>query len=355
HGDFEWSCYWSDDGPKICTLENGTEVAGSDSDDNEFCEIDTKCTAFGGSCYTGVTDCPKGQGIIEDGCGKDGCVCCSPSSCSGDECFYNGSCIDHDTGFGDKCNHYYCAVGQLNHMYRDNEWWDDCYLYYCINGTEYSQRDPACCEYKGEFHANGRYIISDCGILFCLDSVVVATEYVNRECVSSRCMVANDPHISGFGEPGYYDWHERCNFSLAQPGYGYDPSFALYSQFTVCPSIYSSAASCVGDTVYHDNSNVLFADLKNLSRIYVNNVPYTLSTFLKPLIIGGEETTVFRISDTKVRVLGASGLLVEFDVNWVNVWAMPTAVDSLHGLCNPFISRDGAVVPTVTEFAQSWK
>ena len=69
----------------------------------------------------------------------------------------------------------------------------------------------------------------------------------------------NDPHITAFSGVTY-DWHGKCNYSLAQNGTGFEPSYGVFAQFVDCSlyPFFNSFASCVGDVAVRDTPNSVF-------------------------------------------------------------------------------------------------
>lgn len=130
-----------------------------------------------------------------------------------------------------------------------------CTTFVCNNGLleKLKVGDPRavdCCEFGGELYQSGAQLEGHCALLVCFLGTWIVTQDLDDCC--ARCSAYDDPHFTTW-DGHYYDFHGRCNYSMAQTDTSWDPYTAVYSQFQPC----FEQASCLDVTVFRENPHTI--------------------------------------------------------------------------------------------------
>lgn len=73
-----------------------------------------------------------------------------------------------------------------------------------------------------------------------------------------HCWLHDDPHFTTF-DGTHYDWHGRCNYSLAQTDQSYEPHTAVYASFKRCfpRKRFDKLPSCVDKATFRENPHTV--------------------------------------------------------------------------------------------------
>ncbi|XP_042204362.1 mucin-5B-like [Homarus americanus] len=206
----------------------------------------------------------------------------------------------------------------------------------------------SCCEFDGILYPNGAELELMCFKMICKKGRWSHPGTIDRCC--KHCTLYNDPHIRTFD--GYqYDWHGRCNYSIAQSDTTLDPYIGIFSDFVPCVG----EASCLAHTTYRVNPHTIIT-LKNSAEfdLEVNGQPFHVPLLGVRHLITADGTQhpvlVFRSTGCIV-LISSSGIVVMHCRYRLDVWAHPNHTNHLDGLCghfnfyqrDDFTNRDGEI------------
>ncbi|XP_045109638.1 IgGFc-binding protein-like [Portunus trituberculatus] len=243
-----------------------------------------------------------------------------------------------------------------------------CCLYLTCHDGDIRERyigktgDKGCCEFDGLIYPEGAELTSHCAMLICRRGVWVVSNEIAECC--KHCYLFNDPHIHTH-DGHYYDWHGICNYTVTQPGNGLYPDYGVFSDFRRC---YNSASCLDVSTFKNDRYTVITLRHSNPFIILVNNDEFVVPTTGVSEVHsshGKHPVLVWRDGDC-IFLTGSSKIMVQHCRHRLDVWAHPSHVNVLYGLCgcfnflkeDDFTSRDltqHPLHPWPVAFAESWR
>ncbi|XP_068200391.1 uncharacterized protein [Palaemon carinicauda] len=207
------------------------------------------------------------------------------------------------------------------------------------------------CTFQGKGYRQNEITNDFCAQFRCQEGRLVPTGRISGLC--SRCAVFDDPHFRTF-DGTTYDWHMRCNFSIAQNGTGDDPSFGVFSQFVNCWG-YLSFPSCVSNTTFKVSSETVVDFVGDeINQFWINGEMHEEAFASDDVIVWFDGHSIYALS--------SSHLMVEYSRYSINVYAHSSLKNQLYGLCGSFddvmeddyVTKDGTQGDLAT-FANSWK
>ncbi|XP_068200392.1 LOW QUALITY PROTEIN: uncharacterized protein [Palaemon carinicauda] len=207
------------------------------------------------------------------------------------------------------------------------------------------------CTFQGKGYRQNEITNDFCAQFRCHEGRLVPTGRISGLC--SRCAVFDDPHFRTF-DGTTYDWHMRCNFSIAQNGTGDDPSFGVFSQFVNCWG-YLSFPSCVSNTTFKVSSETVVDFVGDeINQFWINGEMHEEAFASDDVIVWFDGHSIYALS--------SSQLMVEYSRYSINVYAHSSLKNQLYGLCGSFddvmeddyVTKDGTQGDLAT-FANSWK
>ncbi|XP_042235032.1 von Willebrand factor-like [Homarus americanus] len=242
-----------------------------------------------------------------------------------------------------------------------------CLTLVCVHGVilpNYHPRPEAmhCCEFDGLMYPDGAQLTAQCFLLTCRRGVWSPTHRIEDCC--KHCYLYNDPHIRTFDDYRY-DWHGTCNYSVAQSDFTYKPDVGIFSDFESC----NGRASCLAHTTFKDNPHTAITIWsEDVFNLVVNGDTYVVPVAGAHAVQSdGVNHPVLAWRDGGcVYLLGSSKLVVQHCRHRLDVWAYPSLVNQLDGLCghynfyqdDDFTSRTMEVHPLQywpSAFPESWR
>ncbi|KAK4326427.1 hypothetical protein Pmani_003060 [Petrolisthes manimaculis] len=221
----------------------------------------------------------------------------------------------------------------------------------------------SCCGWKDMVYPAGYLMNNTCFQLECHKGHWDFTGLINEEC--GHCIVYDDPHFKTF-DGWFYDFHGKCNYSLAQSGDSYDAACGVYGDFKEC----NGFPTCVNRATFKDNRHTAIEiDHSDIHTVMVNGETFMVTNNhgCKELINTGGYHNVLAcmFMDQYSVLIGSSGLSVMVSPFRLDIWAAADLNDTLGGLCgrfnwnetDDFTLRNGTELPLETfptVFPGSW-